>query len=198
MNDLSTAINRGEGGLKENPPCTPLKENKGTSIFTDPVPVPIARTYAPAQGTPDSDRTGTGTEAASDRTGTGTGTGTEAASDRTGTGSVNIGNSGTGTGTAPRLIAVSAKFILDGYNSQGLRYDPVETAMAVFRIPRISNGRNNARILRWHVRRLGEETFRQLIYDQWRENAIDGAPESAIRAFTARCFKAKESTRNEQ
>ena len=204
MNDLSTAINRGEGGLKENPPCTPLKENKGTSIFTAPVPVPIARTYAPAQGTPAADRTGTetGTEANDQRTGTetgteandqrtGTGTGTEAAADRTGTGSVNIGNSGTGKGTAPRHIAVSAKFILDGYNAQGLRYDPVETAMAVFRIPKISNGRNNARILRWHVRRLGEETFRQLIYDQWRENAIDGAPESVIRAFTARCFKAE-------
>ena len=176
MNDLSTAINRGEGGLKENPPFTPLKENKGTSIFTAPVPVPIARTYAPAQGTPAAERTGTGTEAAADRTGTG---------------SVNIGNSGTGKGTAPRHIAVSAKFILDGYNAQGLRYDPVETAMAVFRIPKTSNGRNNARILRWHVRRLGEETFRQLVYDQWRENAIDGAPESVIRAFTARCFKAE-------
>ena len=178
MNDLSTVINREGGGLKENPPCTPLKENKGTSIFTAPVPVPIARTYAPAQGTPAADRTGTGT-------------GTEAAANRTGTGSVNIGNSGPGTGTAPRRIRIDAEFILEGYNAQGLRYDPVETAMAIFRIPKISNGRNNAKILRWHVRKLGEETFRQLVYDQWRENAIDGAPESVIRALTARCFKAE-------
>ena len=28
MNDLSTDINRRECGLKENPPCTPLKERK--------------------------------------------------------------------------------------------------------------------------------------------------------------------------
>ena len=164
MNDLSTVINRGEGGLKENPPCTPLKENKGTSIFTVPVPVPIARTYAPAQGTPAANRTGTGT--------------------------VNFGNSGTGTGTTPRRIAVNAEFILHGYNAQGLRYDPVETAMAIFRIPKISNGRNNARILRWHVRRLGEETFRQIVYDQWRENNIDGGPDSVIAALTRKLFKA--------
>ena len=173
MNDLSTVINRGGGGLKENPPCTPLKENKGTSIFTVPVPVPIARTHAPAQGTPTSERTGT-----------------EANDQRTGTGTVNVINSRTGTGTARRRIAVNAEFILQGYNSQGLRYDPVETAMAVFGIPVSSNGRNNARILRWHVRRLGEDTFRQVMYDQWRENAIDGAPESLIAAFTRKLFKA--------
>ena len=177
MNDLSTVINRGEGGLKENPPCTPLKENKGTSIFTVPVPVPIARTYAPAQGTPAANRTGTGT-------------GTEAAANRTGTGTVNFGNSGTGTGTTPRRIAVNAEFILHGYNAQGLRYDPVETAMAIFHIPKISNGRNNARILRWHVRRLGEETFRQIVYDQWRENNIDGGPDLVIAALTRKLFKA--------
>ena len=164
MNDLSTVINREGGGLKENPPCTPLKENKGTSIFTVPVPVPIARTHAPAQGTPAANRTGTGT--------------------------VNFGNSGTGTGTTPRRIAVNAEFILHGYNAQGLRYDPVETAMAIFRIPKISNGRNNARILRWHVRRLGEETFRQIVYDQWRENNIDGGPDSVIAALTRKLFKA--------
>ena len=192
MNDLSTVINREGGGLKENPPCTPLKENKGTSIFTVPVPVPIARTHAPAQGTPTAERTGTGTgtgtEAAANRTGTGTGT--EAAANRTGTGTVNFGNSGTGTGTTPRRIAVNAEFILHGYNAQGLRYDPVETAMAIFRIPKISNGRNNARILRWHVRRLGEETFRQIVYDQWRENNIDGGPDSVIAALTRKLFKA--------
>ena len=203
MNDLSTVINRGEGGLKENPPCTPLKENKGTSIFTVPVPVPIARTHAPAQGTPTAERTGTGTgtgtEAAANRTGTGTGTeaaanrtgtGTEAAANRTGTGTVNFGNSGTGTGTTLRRIAVNAEFILHGYNAQGLRYDPVETAMAIFHIPKISNGRNNARILRWHVRRLGEETFRQIVYDQWRENNIDGGPDLVIAALTRKLFKA--------
>ena len=193
MNDLSTVINREGGGLKENPPCTPLKENKGRNLlFTVPGPGHIARTHAPAQGTPTAERTGTGTgtgtEAAANRTGTETGT--EAAANRTGTGTVNFGNSGTGTGTTPRRIAVNAEFILHGYNAQGLRYDPVETAMAIFRIPKISNGRNNARILRWHVRRLGEETFRQIVYDQWRENNIDGGPDLVIAALTRKLFKA--------
>ena len=38
MNDLSTAINRGGGGLKENPPCTPLKDNK--ELLYSPYPYP--------------------------------------------------------------------------------------------------------------------------------------------------------------
>ena len=181
MNDLSTAINRGEGGLKENPPCTPLKENKGRNyISTVPVPVPIARTHAPAQGTPTPERTGSGS-----------GTGTPSL--RTGTGTVCLRSSGTGTGTGTSLTrpTVNPELILHGYNALGLRYDAVQTALYVLGIPLLSNGYNNAKVLRWHLRRLGEETFRQLVYDQWRENDIDGAPDSVIRAFTARCFKAE-------
>ena len=178
MNDLSTAINRGEGGLKENPPCTPLKENKGTSIFSVPVPVPIARTYAPAQGTPTPERTGSGS---------GTGTGTPSL--RTGTGTVCVRSSGTGTGTVRRSITIDNELILHGYNEQGLRYDAVQTALYVLGIPLYSNGYNNAKVLRYHLRRLGEDTFRQLVYDQWRENDIDGSPRSVISALIARLWK---------
>ena len=63
MNDLSTVINREGGGLKENPPCTPLKENKGrNSLFTIPIPIqaPNARAHAPAQGTPPDEGMGMG------------------------------------------------------------------------------------------------------------------------------------------
>ena len=176
MNDLSTAINRGEGGLKENPPCTPLKENKGTSIFS--VPVPIARTYAPAQGTPTPERTGSGS---------GAGTGTPSL--RTGTGTVCLRSSGTGTGTVRRSITIDNELILHGYNEQGLRYDAVQTALYVLGIPLYSNGYNNAKVLRYHLRRLGEDTFRQLVYDQWRENDIDGSPRSVISALIARLWK---------
>ena len=153
MNDLSTVINRGGGGLKENPPCTPLKENKGRSyIFSEPVPVHIARTRVHAQGTPPTESTG--------------------------------------TGTVSRRPKIDAELILHGYHENG-RYDPVQTALYVFRLPLMSNGYNNAKLMRWHLRRLGEETFRQLMYDQWRENDVDGSPRNVAAAFMARCFKAE-------
>ena len=169
MNDLSTVINRGGGGLKENPPCTPLKENKGRSyIFSEPVPVHIARTRVHAQGTPPTESTGTGT-VKNEVQGTGT---------------------GTGTGTVSRRPKIDAELILHGYHENG-RYDPVQTALYVFRLPLMSNGYNNAKLMRWHLRRLGEETFRQLMYDQWRENDVDGSPRNVAAAFMARCFKAE-------
>ena len=181
MNDLSTAINKGEGGLKENPPCTPLKENKGRSyIFSEPVPVHIARTRVHAQGTPPTESTGTGT-VKNDVQGTGTGT---VKNEVQGTGT------GTGTGTVSRRPKIDAELILHGYHENG-RYDPVQTALYVFRLPLMSNGYNNAKLMRWHLRRLGEETFRQLMYDQWRENDVDGSPRNVAAAFMARCFKAE-------
>ena len=166
MNSLSTACQQGGGGLKENPPCTPLKENKGRRLlFSVPVPVPIARTHAPAQGTPPDGRTGTGT--------------------------VCLRNSGTGTGTAQgHRPTVNAELILHGYNAQGTRYDAVQTALYALGIPLESNGRNNASILRWHLRRIGEENFRQIVYEQWRENQIDGAPRNVVAALTVKLFKA--------
>ena len=179
MNDLSTAINnnqQGEGELKENPPLTPLKENKGRNyIFSEPVPVQIARACTHAQGTQPTEGTGTGT----------------VKNEVQGTGMVKNEVQGTGTGTVRRRITIDDEFILHGYNEKGLRYDPVQTAMIVFRLPLYSNGFNNPRLLRWHLRKLGEENFRQLVYDQWRENGIDGNPRNTAAAFMARCFKAE-------
>ena len=188
MNDLSTAINRGEGGLKENPPCTPLKENKGrNSLFSVPVPVPIARTYTPAQGTPPPNGTGTG------KPGLGTGTGTgclRSSGTGTGTGTECLRSSGTGTGTALSRPTINAELILHGYNALGLRYDAVQTTLYVFRLPTVSNGYNNARILRYYLRRLGEENFRQIVYQQWRENDVDGEPRSKIAALMRKLWLA--------
>ena len=191
MNDLSTAINREGGGLKENPPCTPLKENKGRNyIFT--VPVPIARAHTHAQGTPPPNGTGTGKPGL----GTGTeclsssGTGTGKPSQRTGTGTERLRSSGTGTGTALTRPTVNAELILHGYNAQGLRYDAVQTTLYVFGLPTVSNGYNNARILRYYLRRLGEENFRQIVYQQWRENDIDGAPRNKIAALMRKLWLA--------
>ena len=167
MDTFPTGCEQPSGVAKENPPCTPLKENRGRSLnSTDPDPVPIARTYAPAQGTPPGQRTETGT--------------------------VKTGVFGTGTETAPRRRPlVDAKFILDGYSPEGIRYDAVQTAMVALDIPPVSNGRNNARILRYHLRRMDEETFRQIVYQQWRENAIDGLPRNVAAALTAKLFNAE-------
>ena len=159
-----TGCEQPSGVAKENPPCTPLKENRGRSLnSTDPDPVPIARTYAPAQGTPPGQRTETGT--------------------------VKTGVFGTGTETAPRRRPlVDAKFILDGYNAQGRRYDAVQTAMVALDIPPVSNGRNNARILRYYVDAFGEDYFRQLIYDKWREDGVDGKPDNSTTALMSKLY----------
>ena len=164
--DRGKSCEQPSGATKENPPCTPLKENRGRNLIsTDPDPVPIARTYTPAQGTPPSQRTGTGT--------------------------VKTGVFGTGTEKAPRRRPlVDAKFILDGYSPEGIRYDAVQTAMVALDIPPVSNGRNNARILRYHLRRMDEETFRQIVYQQWRENSIDGLPRNVAAALTTKLFDA--------
>ena len=45
---------------------------------------------------------------------------------------------------------------------------------------------NNARILRWALRQMGEREFRELVYLQWRENEIDGLPRSCASAFMAK------------
>jgi hypothetical protein len=67
------------------------------------------------------------------------------------------------------------------------RRDAVELALAVLRIPRtnVRDGRryNNARILRWSLRRVGEEAFRETLWRQLRENEADGLPRSAAAAF---------------
>ena len=74
-------------------------------------------------------------------------------------------------------------------------YDPVQIAMLALRLPQIStdaNGKtyNNARIMRSYVRRIGEDAFRQIAYQQWRENAVDGEPRSRAATFMAKLWKA--------
>lgn len=166
-NGLSTVVNRGGGGLKENPPCTPLKENKGrNSISTVPGPGHIARTYAPAQGTPPSDSPGPGSV------------------------KTDVGSPGPGPSQSRRRPAVDSEFILHGYNAQGLRYDAVQTAMVALGIPKESNGYHNARIMRYYLKRLGEDRFRDLVYQQWRENEIDGAPRNVTAAFMDKLYYA--------
>ena len=67
------------------------------------------------------------------------------------------------------------------------RRDAVELALAALRIPRTNarGGRlyNNARILRWSLSRIGEEAFRETIWQQLRENETDGLPRSTAAAF---------------
>ena len=167
MNNLSTAYQQGEGGLKENPPCTPLKENKGRNLlFTEPEPEHIARTRAHAQGTRPANGSGSGC----------------------------ISNSGSGSGSGSGSVqhrpTINAELILHGYSEQGIRYDAVQTAMYVFNIPLMSNGYNNARILRYYLRRLGEDDFRQIVYEKWRENIVDGTPQNAITALMSKLYYA--------
>jgi len=165
MNDLSTVINRGGGGLKENPPCTPLKENKGRNyIFTEPGPGHIAHTRAHAQGTPPSKSPGPGPV------------------------KTDVESPGPGPSQSRRRIRIDAELILHGYNAQGLRYDPVETAMVVLGIPKVSNGYHNARIMRYYVRLLGEDAFREIVYQQWRENSVDGKPNNVAAAFMDKLY----------
>ena len=125
-------------------------------------------------------RTGSGSG-----TGSGTGTGARArGASRPGSGSVDFVKV-KGTGTA---VKIDRNFILDE------THDPVQVALVVLRIPKASigaNGReyNNASIMRWYVRAIGEEAFRQLLYRQWRENAIDGEPRSRAATFMAKLWK---------
>lgn len=80
-------------------------------------------------------------------------------------------------------MKVDAKFILDGSMPGGMRNDPVQMAMIALKLPAVGalNGHryNHPAIMRWYVRRMGEEEFRQLVYLQWRENCIDGQPRHA-------------------
>ena len=62
-------------------------------------------------------------------------------------------------------------------------YDPVQIALLVLGIPKLTPGHNNARLMRWAIRTIGEEVFRDLVYRQWRENSLDGSANNAAAAF---------------
>jgi phosphoesterase RecJ-like protein len=92
-------------------------------------------------------------------------------------------------------IGVDRDFILHA------PYDPVSLALSVLGIPKISeseSGRryNNARLMRWAIRIIGEEWFRELVYQQWCENRCDGKPRNTAAAFQAKLYAAKDAAAN--
>jgi hypothetical protein len=56
--------------------------------------------------------------------------------------------------------------------------DPISVAVAVF-----GGDRDDRRLWRWYLYRIGEDTFRQLAFTQWRENRSDGMPQNPPACF---------------
>ena len=75
-------------------------------------------------------------------------------------------------------------------------YDAVQIALLVLHIPESTPGYNNARMMRWALRIVGEEEFRNLVYRQWRENTLDGSAKNAAAAFQAKLYAAKDAATN--
>ena len=97
-----------------------------------------------------------------------------------------------------RREKVDADFILYGFREDGTRNDPVQVAMVALKIPKQSGTRpngtpySNPGLFRYVIRIIGEECFRRLAYQQWRENGIDGEPNSRAAAFMAKLYAAKD------
>lgn len=94
-----------------------------------------------------------------------------------------------------KAVKVTRQFILNPEISEGHFSDPVQVALIALKIPQIGHtedGRifNHARIMRWYIRAIGEDCFRELVYQQWRENAIDGEPRSRAAAFMSKLYAA--------
>ena len=152
---------------KEKSPHTPLKEKE-----ISPAPDPVHHAWARAQG---------------DSQPIGSGSGTV---DFWGS----VFRSGSGTRAVNR-IKVDRDFIL--YSE----FDPVNTALKVLGIPKFSTSAsgkpyNNPRLMRWAMRIIGEEWFRELVYRQWCENRCDGAPKNAAAAFQAKLYAAKDEAQS--
>ena len=56
--------------------------------------------------------------------------------------------------------------------------DPVTVAVTVF-----GGDRDDRRLWRWYLYRIGEDAFRQLAFTQWRENRSDGMPDKPPACF---------------
>ena len=56
--------------------------------------------------------------------------------------------------------------------------DPVSVAVAVF-----GGNQDDRRLWRWYLYRIGEDSFRQLAFIQWRENKSDGIPDNSPACF---------------
>ena len=173
-NDLSAAtdgrgvMHKERGEEKGKSPHTPLKEKEGQKEIS-PVPAPVLRAGARTrtQGEP----LGSGS----------------------GTGSVDVLN--TSVEIRPRVtIHVNDEFV---------RYsdcDSVEMAMSILRLPQISTVKgisyNNPRIMRKLRNEIGDATFREVLIQQWHENASDGEPRSRTAAFMAKLFALRQEIRN--
>ena len=114
----------------------------------------------------------------------------------TGSGSVDFLESGFRSGAgAARRVKIDRDFILFA------EYDPVSIALKTLGIPKISTdetGRqyNNARLMRWAIRIIGEDWFRELVYRQWCENRCDGKPNNTAAAFQAKLYAAKNEAQS--
>ena len=143
---------------KGKSPHTPLKE-KETEKETFPEPVPEHRARTCAR--------------------TCAGAGAREGASRSGSGAVDIHQGISGAGSANR-VKIDRDFIMDP------TYDAVQVALLVLHIPETTPGYNNARMMRWALRIVGEEEFRDLVYRQWRENALDGSARNPAAAFQAK------------
>ena len=82
--------------------------------------------------------------------------------------------------------------------------DPVQVALIALRIPKVSvraDGTtcNNARLMRWFIRQCNGDDgiFRDLVYQQWRENTLDGVPDNAAAAFQRKLNRTLDELRRE-
>ena len=107
------------------------------------------------------------------------GAGAREEASRSGSGAVDIRHGISGAGSANR-VKIDRDFIMDP------AYDAVQVALLVLHIPETTPGYNNARMMRWALRIVGEEEFRDLVYRQWRENALDGSARNPAAAFQAK------------
>ena len=99
-----------------------------------------------------------------------------------------------------RLTTTLTEAILSGFREDGTRNDPVQIAMLALGIPERSgrrpNGKpyTNAGIIRWMIPQVGgEDAFRYLVYQQWRENCIDRDPDSRAATFMAKLYKERDN-----
>ena len=163
------AANKERATEKGKSPRTPLKEKDSEKeILPSPPPSPsITPARAPAQGEPV----------------------------RTGTGSVGFRQDlRAGTARAAASCRIDREFIMDESR------DAVQIALVALNIPKITavNGRtyNNPRLMRWLIPQVGgEDAFRELVYEQWRENMIDGRPRSCAAAFMAKLYAVRDAMR---
>ena len=169
---MNRVMHKERGKEKGKSPCNPLKEKesqKEISPSPSPSPYPRERACAGAQGEPSGKGKGQGKVDILDR-------------------SIEI---------RPRVTI--------HVNDEYIRYsecDSVEIAMAILRLPKIETYKgmtfNNPRILRKIRSQIGDETFRELIIQQWRENCTDGEPRNRAAAFMAKLYAVRDEIRKER